>query len=222
MDHIIYIILILIIPLIAQIIVSSSYKKYKDIENNRKITGYDVARKILDKNGLKNMYIVTTPGTMSDHYDSTRKTVRLSKDVYNGTSIAALAIAAHECGHAIQDKEGYFFMRLRSFIFPIINLGTKLAYGILILSMLFQLADLLWVSIALVSLGLVFQIVTLPVEFNASTRAKKEIVSLNITHPTELTGVDKMLSAAAFTYVAGVLASALELIRLLSILDDRN
>ena len=148
------------------------------------------------------MYIVSTNGTMSDRYDSARKTVRLSKDVYNGTSIASLAIAAHECGHAIQDKEGYFFMRMRSFIFPFINLGTKLAYGILILSILFQLADLLWVSIVLVALGLIFQLVTLPVEFNASTRAKAEIEKLKLANTTELTGVDKMLKAAAYTYVA--------------------
>ena len=214
--------MILAIPLVAQIFVTSSYKRYHDIENGKNITGYDVARKILDDNDLKQMYIVSTNGTMSDHYDSARKTVRLSKDVYNGTSIASLAIAAHECGHAIQDKEGYFFMRMRSFIFPFINLGTKLAYGILILSILFQLADLLWVSIVLVALGLIFQLVTLPVEFNASTRAKAEIEKLKLANTTELTGVDKMLKAAAYTYVAGVLASALELVRLLAILNDRN
>ncbi len=222
MEHLVYILLILAIPLVAQIFVTSSYKRYHDIENGKNITGYDVARKILDDNDLKQMYIVSTNGTMSDHYDSARKTVRLSKDVYNGTSIASLAIAAHECGHAIQDKEGYFFMRMRSFIFPFINLGTKLAYGILILSILFQLADLLWVSIVLVALGLIFQLVTLPVEFNASTRAKAEIEKLKLANTTELTGVDKMLKAAAFTYVAGVLASALELVRLLAILNDRN
>ncbi|HHX32718.1 MAG TPA: zinc metallopeptidase [Mollicutes bacterium] len=222
MEHLVYILLILAIPLVAQIFVTSSYKRYHDIENGKNITGYDVARKILDDNDLKQMYIVSTNGTMSDHYDSARKTVRLSKDVYNGTSIASLAIAAHECGHAIQDKEGYFFMRMRSFIFPFINLGTKLAYGILILSILFQLADLLWVSIVLVALGLIFQLVTLPVEFNASTRAKAEIEKLKLANTTELTGVDKMLKAAAYTYVAGVLASALELVRLLAILNDRN
>lgn len=215
-------IMIFIIPLIAQIYVSKSYNKYKRIYNNKNITGYEVARKILDENNLKDMYIVETTGTMSDHYDSSRKIIRLSKEVYQGTSIASLAIAAHECGHAIQDKENYFFMRVRSFIFPIINLGTKIAYIILVVGLILQISDLLWAAVITVGLGLIFQIITLPVEFDATKRAKKEIDKYKIASKDEQEGINSMLKAAALTYVAGVLSSALELLRILSILNRRD
>ena len=222
MDSILFFLLILLIPLVAQVFVSSSYNKYKKIENSRKITGYDVARKILDNNGLKDMYIVITEGIMSDHYDPKRKTVRLSESNYNGTSIASLAIAAHECGHAIQDKEGYLYMKVRSLIFPVVNLGTKFAYIVLLIGLIFQMVDLIWLGILLVGLGFVFQVVTLPVEINASTRAKESIDKYGIATNEDLTGVDKMLKAAAYTYVAGVLASALELLRLIAIVNGRD
>lgn len=222
MDSIIYFILILLIPLAAQVFVSSSYGKYKKQENSKKITGYDIARKMLDNNNLKDMYVVITDGTMSDHYDPKRKTVRLSNEVYNGTSIASLAIAAHETGHALQDKDGYLYMRIRSYIFPVVSLATKFSYIILLIGFLFQMLDLIWIGILLVGLGFLFQVVTLPVEFNASMRAKKEIMKYNFASSEDLTGVDKMLKAAAFTYVAGVLASALELLRLISLVSGRD
>lgn len=218
----ILIIIIFSIPLIAQIYVSRSYNKYKKIYNDKNTTGYEVARKILDENNLKDMYIVETNGTMSDHYDSSRKIIRLSKEVYHGTSIASLAIAAHECGHAIQDKENYFFMRIRSLIFPIINLGTKIAYIILVVGLILQISDLLWAAVITVGLGLIFQIITLPVEFDATKRAKKEIDKYKIASKDEQEGINSMLKAAALTYVAGVLSSALELLRILSILNRRD
>ena len=168
------------------------------------------------------MYIVETTGTMSDHYDSSRKIIRLSKEVYHGTSIASLAIAAHECGHAIQDKENYFFMRIRSLIFPIINLGTKIAYIILVVGLILQISDLLWAAVITVGLGLIFQIITLPVEFDATKRAKKEINKYKIASKDEQEGINSMLKAAALTYVAGVLSSALELLRILSILNRKD
>ena len=216
------IIIIFSIPLIAQIYVSRSYNKYKKIYNDKNTTGYEVARKILDENNLKDMYIVETTGTMSDHYDSSRKIIRLSKEVYHGTSIASLAIAAHECGHAIQDKENHFFMRIRSLIFPIINLGTKIAYIILVVGLILQISDLLWAAVITVGLGLIFQIITLPVEFDATKRAKKEIDKYKIASKDEQEGINSMLKAAALTYVAGVLSSALELLRILSILNRRD
>ena len=209
-----------IIPLIAQIYVSNRYKKYSNLENNKSISGFEVARKILDKNGLKDLYIVETKGTMTDHYDPKRKTVRLSSDVYHGTSLASVAIAAHECGHAIQDKEGYLFMKFRSFIFPIVNLGTRFAYIVLFIGLLANIMDLIWLGILLVGLGLIFQLVTLPVEFNASKRALKEIeVMIN---KDEYDGTKNMLNAAAMTYVAGVLSSALEILRLTLIFNSRR
>lgn len=214
--------LVLVIPLFAQGYVTSTYSKYKRIMTRGKLTGYDVARKILDENGLKEMYIVETKGMMSDHYDSSRKIIRLSSEVYKGTSIAANAIAAHECGHAIQDKEGYAFMKVRSFIFPIVNLGTKLAYIILFVGLILSSLGLIYLAIAFVSLGLLFQLITLPVEFNASTRAKKELTKYSLVNNEERDMAEKMLKAAALTYVAGVLASALEILRYILMFTNRD
>ena len=209
-----------IIPLFAQIYVSSRYKKYINVDNGKKLSGFEVARKILDKNGLNNLYIVETKGTMTDHYDPKRKTVRLSSEVFHGTSIASIAIAAHECGHAIQDKEGYFFMKIRSFIFPIVSLGTRFAYIVLVIGALANIMNLIWTGIVLVGLGLIFQLVTLPVEFNASNKALKELE--NDIEKYDYDGVKNMLNAAALTYVAGVLSSALEILRLILIFTNRR
>ncbi len=221
MDDLLYL-LMLIIPLIAQIYVTSSYKRFKKVYNKKNITGYDVARKILDANGLSNLYIVETKGTMTDHYDPSRKTVRLSSEVYHGSSVASMAIAAHECGHAIQDKEGYLFLKIRSFIYPIVNLGTRLAYIVLLIGIILEYFDLILLGIVLVGLGLVFQIVTLPVEINASKRALLKLEELNIADKEELNGTKTMLKSAALTYLAGVLSSAIEVFRLVYIYFDRR
>ena len=212
--------LALLIPLIAQIYVSSRYKKYSNLENSKNLSGFEVARKILDKNGLNDLYIVETKGTMTDHYDPKRKTVRLSSEVFHGTTVASVAIAAHECGHAIQDKYGYLFMRIRSFIFPIVSLGTRFAYVVLFIGLIANMMNLIWLGIVLVGLGLVFQLVTLPVEFNASKRALEELNSIIDTDDYD--GTKNMLNAAALTYVAGVLSSALEIIRLILIFNNRR
>ncbi len=211
--------LALIIPLVAQIYVSVTYKKFRNIENNENLTGFEVARKILDKNGLNDMYIVETRGNLTDHYDPTRKTIKLSSDIFHGTSIASIAVAAHECGHAIQDKEGYLFMRIRSLIFPIVSLGTKFAYIVLVIGLIMSAMNLIWLGIILVGLGLVFQLVTLPVEFDASKRALVEIKKLN---KKDSEGSKSMLTAAALTYVAGVLSSALEILRLILLFTNRE
>lgn len=221
MDDLLYL-LMLIIPLIAQIYVTSSYKRFKKVYNKKNITGYDVARKILDANGLSNLYIVETKGTMTDHYDPSRKTVRLSSEVYHESSVASMAIAAHECGHAIQDKEGYLFFKIRSFIYPIVNLGTRLAYIVLLIGIILEYFDLILLGIVLVGLGLVFQIVTLPVEINASKRALLKLEELNIADKEELNGTKTMLTSAALTYLAGVLSSAIEVFRLVYIYFDRR
>ena len=214
MEGLLYL-LAFIIPLIAQIYVSATYKKNSKKDNAFGLTGYDVARKILDKNELNDLYVVETKGTMTDHYDPTRKTVKLSTDVYHGKSVASLAIAAHECGHAIQDKEGYLFLRIRSFIYPIVNLGTRLAYIILLLGLILEYMDLIMVGIVLVGLGLVFQII-------ASKRAAKEIDQANLGNKKDQAGVKEMLTSAALTYLAGVLSSALYVLRLLLIFTDRR
>lgn len=223
MDNFGLYLLALIIPMIAQIYVSSSYSKYKRISNDKKMTGFDVARMILDKNGLGDLYVVETKGNLTDHYDPKRKTVKLSSEVFHGSSIAAMAVAAHECGHAIQDKEGYFFMRVRSFIFPLVSFGTKFAYVVLFIGLIANLMNLVWLGIILVGLGLIFQLVTLPVEFDASKRALKELETNIVVPNVDMKGTKSMLTAAAMTYVAGVLSSALEILRLILIFtNDRD
>ena len=216
----ILVIIVISIPLIAQIGVSSNYQKYKRVKNTKELTGYDVARKILDENGLEDIYIVETRGELTDHYDPTKKVVRLSSDIYHGKTVAAMSVASHECGHAIQDKDGYTFMRIRSAIFPIVNVATSISYWIILLGFLFELLDLIYIGIALTCLGLLFQIVTSPVEFDASKRAGVFLKEYNLATEDESKGFKKMLGAAAMTYVAGVLASALQILRL--ILVARN
>lgn len=212
--------IILIIPTIAQIGISINYKKYKNIKNERGLSGQETARKILDENGLKDIYVVETSGNLSDHYDPKRKVVRLSSEVFRGETIAAVSIAAHECGHAIQDKEGYFMMRIRSLIYPIVNIGTSLSYFIILIGVLTQMFEIVLVGIALTALGLVFQLVTLPVEIDASKRALNIIENDSLVNSDEHGGCKKMLISAAMTYVAGVLASALQVLRLLLIFNN--
>ena len=216
------IIIIIFVPLISDVGIKSNYKKYSKIKNSKGLSGQEVARMILDDNGLEDVYVVATDGYLSDHYDPSRKTVRLSKAVYEGETVSSLAIAAHECGHAIQDKEGYLFFKIRSFIFPIVNIATSISYYIILLGFILQILDLVYLGIALTSLGLVFQIVTLPVEFDASNRAKKEIKRLKITNNGENNGIASVLFSAALTYVAGVLASALQIIRLVLIARNND
>lgn len=222
MDNFLLYLLALIIPLIAQVYISFCYDKYKKIENKNKLSGFEVARKILDKNGLKDVYVVETKGNLTDHYDPRRKTVKLSESVFHGDSIASMAVAAHECGHAIQDKDGYFFMKLRSFIFPIVSFGTKFAYVVLLIGLIANLMDLVWAGIILVGLGLLFQIVTLPVEFNASKRALTELENIYSLERFDMDGAKTMLTAAALTYVAGVLSSALEILRLILVFTNNK
>ncbi len=214
--------LMLIIPAIAQMVVTSSYSKYRGINNEKGMAGFEVARKILDANGLKNIYVVETKGNLTDHYDPKRKVVRLSTDIYHGKTIASVAVAAHECGHAMQDKEAYFYMRIRSVIFPVVNFATSISYFILFLGLIFESLNLIWVGIILVGLGLLFQIVTLPVEIDASKRAKELIEKLDLVNESEQDSVKNMLSAAASTYLAGVLSSALEILRLILIYGNRR
>lgn len=211
--------LAIIIPIAAQIYVSYTYNRFKKVRNDFGLTGFDVAKKILEVNGLEKLYVVETQGKLTDHYDSSRKTIRLSSEVYHEESIAALAIAAHECGHALQDKEGYFFLRIRAMIYPVVSIGTKFAYVLLIIGFLFELMNMIIVAIALYGLGLVFQLITLPVEFDASKRALNMLRSLHVCNQVGDDGTGKMLRAAAFTYVAGVLSSALEIIRLIAIFN---
>ncbi len=222
MELMIIFLLMLIIPIYASIKVNLSYKKYVKIDNEKKLTGFDVARRILDENNLGEIYVVETKGTMSDHYDPGRKTVRLSTDVYHGTSISSLAIAAHECGHAIQDKEGYTWFKIRSMIFPIINIGQKIAYVVMIIGLFLSYMNYVYAALGFTFLGLLFELVTLPVEFDASKRAKSIVLSDGMISDSEKSGVDAVLNSAVFTYVAAVISSMLEMLYLLIQLNDRD
>lgn len=212
---------ILFIPVIASCFINTNYKKYSKIKNKNSLTGYDVARQILNQNNLKDILIIETRGQLTDHYDSKRKVVKLSSDVYHNNSIASVAIAAHECGHAIQDKEKYIFMNIRSLIYPLVNFASNIAYIVLFIGFLTSISNLINVGILLISLTLIFQLVTLPVEINASARAKKEIKKLKLLTNEEYTGMNKILTSAALTYVAGLITSILEIIRLILISRDK-
>lgn len=222
MDYIVIYLLILLIPLIAQININNTYSKFRGIKNGKGITGFEVAREILDKNGLSTMYVVETKGNLTDHYDPTQKVIRLSSDVFHGNSIAAVAVAAHECGHAIQDKEDYSWYKIRASLVPIVNFVTYAAYIFFAISVILQLADLIGLSIVLVSCSLLFQVVTLPVEFDASKRGLAKLEEYSLIEGDEESGASSVLRAAALTYVASLLSSILNLIRLIMVYDDRR
>lgn len=210
------------ITLLAQAFVSLSYSKYKKINTEKKKTGFEVARQILDENGLNDIYVVETAGNLTDHYDPRRKTIRLSKDIFHGTTVAANAVAAHEVGHALQYKEGYIPIKIRNMILPLANFGSKVGYIVILISFFAGITDLLWLGIALIGLMLLFQLLTLPVEFNASKRAKIQLKKDGFLTTEELKGANTMLSAAAMTYVASVLTAILEILRLVLIARDRD
>lgn len=215
------IILAFSITFISQIIVSSSYSKYKKKLNNKDQNGYDVARKILDKNGLEDIMILETKGNLTDHYDPTKKVIKLSTDIYHGSSIASVSVAAHECGHAIQDKDNYKPMRIRSKLVPTVNICTRIGYLAILVGIIFSYT-LIEIGIILLLSMLVFQLITLPVEFNASKRALIQLEDLNLIDKEEKKSAQKMLSAAAFTYVAALLSTLLEILRYVLIFADRD
>lgn len=218
---IILILLIIGLPLLAQIFIKISYENNSRIKNSKELTGYDVARKILDKNGLNDLLIVETNGYLTDHYDPNRKVIKLSKNIYGNDTISSMAVAAHEVGHAIQDKEGYFFLRLRTFIFPIVSFISRISWLVILIGFFFEIVNAIYLGIIIVSASVIFELVTLPVEINASKRAIKELNSLNLITGEE-DKVKNVLTAAALTYVAGTLAEILQLIRLIGILKDND
>ena len=210
------------ITILAQAWVNSSYSKYKKINNNEGMTGREVARKILDENGLANVSVAEVSGNLTDHYVPTKKQVNLSTDIYRDSSIASIAVAAHECGHAIQDQVGYSFLRIRHRLVPTVNLCSKLGYLVIFIGFIFGFFEIAMIGFILLCAILLFQLVTLPVEFNASKRAMEELKRLNIADTNSQSGVKKMLSAAAMTYVASLASTLLQLLRMLLIILSRR
>lgn len=215
-------ILAMIITLSSQAYIKSVYNKTSKINAKTNMTGKDAARRILDKNGMSNVNVVEVKGELNDHYDPQAKVVRLSTKVYNDSSIASISVAAHECGHAMQDKEGYFFLRFRNSIVPVVNLASRVGYIVILIGVLASITNLIWIGIAAECIILLFQLITLPVEFNASNRGLKQIDNLNLVYSDEYSKCKKMLKAAALTYVAGVAAAILDILRLVLIVTRRD
>lgn len=223
MDFIIYMALIILLPLYAQFKVKRTYKKYSKVRSTSGMTGAEVARLILDQNGLHDVKVVESKGFLSDHYNPLTKIVALSSHNYHEASVAGSAIAAHEVGHAIQDKEAYAFLRFRHRLAPVANITSNASWIFIMIGLIFSsMNSMLGIGIALLAVGVLFQVVTLPVEFNASTRAMNQMVTLGIIRNEEEPHAKKVLGAAAMTYVAATAVAVLELVRLLLIFTNRD
>ncbi|MGL4522537.1 MAG: zinc metallopeptidase [Bacilli bacterium] len=206
----------------AQFKVKGNFSKYSRVQSTLGMTGAEVARRILDNNGLHNVPIEVVPGALSDHYDPVSRVVRLSEEVYYNASIASISVAAHEVGHAIQHAESYGFLALRHRMFPLTRFTSGIAPLILMAGFLFQSQSMIGVGIAFFAVVVLFQVVTLPVEFNASSRAKKLMYAENMVSDVDMRGVNAVLGAAALTYVAAALMAALELLKYIAIFTSNR
>lgn len=217
----------LILTMWAQFKVNSTFRKYSQIESARRMTGADAARRILDRNGLRSVQIQHVRGNLTDHFDPRTNTVNLSDTTYANTSIGAIGVAAHECGHAIQHATGYVPIRVRNAIVPAVNFCSKLSMPIILIG--FILAAFGEFSTVMIDVGIIlfaatvlFQLVTLPVEFNASSRAIKTLDSYELLSNEEIKGARKVLSAAAMTYVAAAFSAIMTLLRLILISNNNR
>ena len=212
----------LVITLGAQLFVSGAYSKYSKVKNKKRMSGSEAARYILDKNGLKDVKVRRVGGYLSDYYDPRNKTVNLSSANYENASVGALSVACHECGHAIQDKVGYTFMRIRAALVPFVNFSSYAGYFAILFGCLFDSMNLIWFGIFAEMVILLFQIVTLPVEIDASKRAIKELDKYELLDKDELSGGKTMLIAAALTYVASGATTVIQILRLILTFGSRD
>ena len=199
----------------AQCLISARYSKYSKIASMNEMSGAEVARKILKENNLENVYVVETKGQLTDHYDPGQNVIRLSTKVYNYATISSAAIAAHEVGHAIQHKEGNFFIKLRKFIAPLVSIASRFGYLAILIGLFAGLLKLVYIGIAMLVVILLFQLITLPVEFDASRKAMVCLEKYQLLLADERDGARKVLTAAALTYVAGLITTLVEIARLL-------
>ena len=205
-----------VVSWLVQMNLQSKFKKYSKIPTGNGMTGADVALKMLHDNGIYDVTVTHTPGHLTDHYNPANKTVNLSESVYNSNSIMAAAVAAHECGHAIQHAHGYAPMNIRAALVPVVNIGSNLSIPLIFLGVLLSWNQtLIQLGIWAFALTVIFQLVTLPVEFNASRRAIVKVEEYGLLGSEEVSGGKKVLTAAALTYVAGAASSALQLLRLI-------
>ncbi len=238
-EYILWMLPAIIVSLIAQITVKSNYAKYSNVVNRMGITGAEAARRVLSAGGVTNVQVASVQGQLTDHFDPRSNTIRLSEGVYGAATVSAVGIAAHEAGHALQHAEGYLPNKIRSALVPVTNIGSRLGWILIIIGFAFSgvsfyyysapasysspVGDMLiTVGIILYSTSLLFSLITLPVEFNASRRALKIIEGTNMLQGEEYKGAKKVLTAAAMTYVAAALTALLQLIRIITIARRRR
>ncbi len=210
------------LSLFASMGVNATFARYKKISSSRGMTGAEAARKILDDNGLYNIGVEHISGNLNDHFDPRSNVIRLSDATYSDSSVAAIGVAAHEAGHAVQHAVGYVPIKVRNAIVPVVNISTQLSMPLFFIGLLLNMMGLAMVGVVLFSAALVFQLVTLPVEFDASHRALKILSASGMLSESEIGGARKVLGAAAMTYVAAAAATALQLARLLLLVNRRR
>lgn len=218
----ILVIIAFMLSLFASFGVNSTFSKFSNVKNLRGMTGRDAARQILDRNGLQSVTIEHVAGNLTDHFDPRANVIRLSDATYNSDSVAAVGVAAHEAGHAVQHAVGYKPIKIRNSFVPIANIGSSLSMPLFLIGLLMGADSLAFAGVILFSAVLLFQIITLPVEFNASNRALETLDSTGMLTVTEVKQAGKVLKAAAMTYVAAVASTALQLLRLLMIFNSRR
>jgi len=212
----------LLFMLWAQSKVRGNYGKFSKVKNHQGMTGAQVARTILDRNGLQDVPVEVVPGELTDHYDPRKRVLRLSQGVYGVPSVAAIGIAAHETGHALQHQKAYAPLRVRGAMVPAVNIGSNFGFIVLFAGLLLANSTLAWVGVALFGLATIFALLTLPVEFDATRRAKEALASMGIVDVEEGKGVAKVLDAAAWTYIAGFAASLLTLLYYVSLVSGMS
>lgn len=212
-----------VLMLLTQWYVSSAYKKWSRIGARSRMTGAQAAQRLISSGGLYDVRIEGIRGNLTDHYDPRTKTLRLSEGVYQSPSVAALAIAAHELGHALQHHEGYFPLRLRSALVPMVNIGSYLGWILIFIGLILRMTDLAWLGVVIFAGGAVFALATLPVELNASRRAKQLLANTGIiSGEDEQKGVNHVLNAAALTYVAGLVTAVMQLLYFISLVGGSS
>jgi hypothetical protein len=222
-NYLVYMLPAFLLGLIAQVYVQSRYNKWSKVQNRSGMSGAQVAQRLIERQGMHNLQLKGIAGQLTDHYDPRDKTLALSQGVAQASSVAAMAIAAHELGHAQQDKDNYLPMRLRSALVPMVNIGTNLGWILIMLGLIIQISGLAWLGVIAFSAGAIFSIATLPVELNASRRARAMLKSSGlIITQAEDQGVKQVLNAAALTYVAAIATSLMQLLYFVSLVGGRS
>ena len=219
MSDLFYLLVVTLLCISSQLWINHEYNKYSNVEVSNGKNGVEIVNGMMGRYNLHGLRINMIRGKLTDHYNSQDKSINLSMDNYNKPSIASIAVAAHEMGHAIQDNKGYLFLKLRKWLGPITIISSRISWVFIYLGFVIGYLPIIWMGIILVGIVLLFDLVTLPVELNASKSAKDYLVSTGEFNKEELEGVSKVLTAAAFTYLASTLAGALQLIRLISYAD---